>query len=79
MSPLVVPVFSLLGVGTTAEKTGEVPWCSEETDLILGTRELGLVKDTPGWTSSISSCAGAWTSPGSSGVRLKAGTMFDFF
>ena len=25
---------------------------------ILGTRELGLVKDTPGWTSPISSCAG---------------------
>ena len=26
--------------------------------IILGTRELGLVKDTPGWTSPISSCAG---------------------
>ena len=25
---------------------------------ILGTRELGLVKDTPGWTSPISLCAG---------------------
>ena len=35
----------------------EIPRPSH-TMIILGTRELGLVKDTPGWTSPISSCAG---------------------
>ena len=55
-------------------------WVRNFEIFILGTRELGLVKDTPGWTSPISSCAGPpWTSPSSSGVRLKTETMFDFF
>ena len=42
-------------------KMGTSPKSSEPTYLhyiILGTRELGLVKDTLGWTSPISSCAG---------------------
>ena len=48
--------------------------------IILGTNDLGLVKDTPGWPSPISSCVGPpWTSPNSSGVRLRLETMFDFF
>ena len=34
----------------------------------LGTGDLGLGKDTPGWTS-----------PNSSGVRLRSETMFVFF
>ena len=34
--------------------------------------DLGLVKDTPGWPSPISSCVGPpWTSPNSSGVRMR--------
>ena len=47
--------------------------------IILGTNDLGLVKDTPGWPSPISSCVGPpWTSPNSSGVRLRL-DMLDFF
>ena len=46
---------------------------------IIGTSDLGLVKDTPGWPSPISSCVGPpWTSPNSSGVRLRL-DMLDFF
>ena len=42
--------------------------------------DLGLVKDTPVWPSPISSCVGPpWTSPNSSGVRVRLETMFDFF
>jgi len=43
--------------------------------------DLGLVKDTPGWPSPISHHASdpPWTSPSSSGVRLRLVTMFDFF
>ena len=47
---------------------------------ILGTSDLGLVKDTLGWTSPISSCfRPPCTSPNSSGVRMRLETMLDFF
>ena len=47
---------------------------------IFPPRDLGLVKDTLGWPSPMSSCVGPpWTSPRSSGVRMRLGTMFDFF
>ena len=48
--------------------------------IYISPRDLGLVKDTLGWPSPMSSCVGPpWTSPRSSGVRMRLGTMFDFF
>ena len=56
--------------------------CQKDNKLCYArSSDLGLVKDTPGWPSPISHHASdpPWTSPSSSGVRLRLVTMFDFF
>ena len=68
------------GFLTTSWQIGSLQQNVHPSVIIFQASDLGLVKDTPGWPSPISSCVGPpWISPKSSGVRMRLETMIVFF